>query len=479
MILRDYQEPVADQAVELLKKYNIAYIAGQMRTGKTPVSLFVAERFGAKNVLFFSKKKALVDIQKHYDKGEFHYNFIALNYEKLKAYQDYDKEGKPLAYRCGEFHKDYLSPDLVILDEAHSLGQFPVPANKVKQIQLISLLCPVLFLSGTPTPESYSQLYHQFKVSSFSPFLSWKTFYKWASGFQVKIKCDDGSITVNNFPGFVTVKHKYLYNRQINDYSNANKEMIDSLTKHLFITMTQKDAGFEQTVEDVILTVKMKDSTVLLANKLLKDRVIRANDGSFILADTAGKMMQKIHQIMSGTVIAQVENNDQSFIENKGNHIYSPVAIDDPKTFDNSKADYIKLNFYGGETEWHAARKLAILYVYKMEYASLLFTFGADNITDNPEVFKNSGPKMVFVGQIRSTREGVDLSCADCLIMYNIEYSALSYMQGRERIQTMDRKTAAKCYWIFSEGGPEQKIYNVVRNKMDYTASHFKKDYNL
>jgi hypothetical protein len=31
-------------------------------------------------------------------------------------------------------------------------------------------------------------------------------------------------------------------------------------------------------------------------------------------------------------------------------------------------------------------------------------------------------------------------------------------------------------YWVFSDGGIEEKIYNVVLNKKDYTLSHFKKD---
>jgi len=31
-------------------------------------------------------------------------------------------------------------------------------------------------------------------------------------------------------------------------------------------------------------------------------------------------------------------------------------------------------------------------------------------------------------------------------------------------------------YWIFAEGGIEDKIYKAVSNKKDYTLNHFKRD---
>ena len=40
----------------------------------------------------------------------------------------------------------------------------------------------------------------------------------------------------------------------------------------------------------------------------------------------------------------------------------------------------------------------------------------------------------------------------------------------------MDRLTN-DIYWIFSEGGIEDKIYKAVSNKKDYTLNVFKKDY--
>jgi hypothetical protein len=43
---------------------------------------------------------------------------------------------------------------------------------------------------------------------------------------------------------------------------------------------------------------------------------------------------------------------------------------------------------------------------------------------------------------------------------------------------TIDR-LENKVYWIFTEGGIEEKIYKVVKSKKKYTNNIFKKDYEL
>jgi len=76
---------------------------------------------------------------------------------------------------------------------------------------------------------------------------------------------------------------------------------------------------------------------------------------------------------------------------------------------------------------------------------------------------------------VQSGREGINLSSADCLIMYNIDFSAVSYWQARARLQTKDRKEDAIVYWLFFAGGIEEKIYKVVEGKKDFTLVHYKK----
>jgi len=402
--LRQYQIDIRDKAVDLLNQYKIAYLSMEVRTGKTLTALSAADQYGAKNVLCLTKKKAITSIENDCKEGGFTFELTVTNYEQV---------GNLLA-----------SYDLVILDEAHSLGQFPIPAKKIKQIKAICKDIPIIYLSGTPTPESYSQLFHQFYVSSFSPF-DHASFYKWANDF-------------------VTVKKKFFFNRQINDYSFADEQKVKEVASHLFLSYTQKEAGFEMMVEEEVIPVVMKESTYKLAERIRIDRVFSKN-GHDIVADTEVKLRSKLHQIFSGSVIDE-----------------SGRAI----CFDKSKAEYIKKHFAG--------RKIAIFYKYKGEQAIIESVFS--NLTTSPEEF-NASNDLIFYSQVQSGREGVNLSTADCLIMFNIDYSAVSYFQARARLQTKDRTEAAKVYWLFSVGGIEDKIYKAVSNKKDYTLSYFRNDF--
>jgi superfamily II DNA or RNA helicase len=57
MTLRDYQLSIAVSAAVLLKEYKIAYLSMEVRTGKTITSFHAAQLYGAKKVIFLTKKK--------------------------------------------------------------------------------------------------------------------------------------------------------------------------------------------------------------------------------------------------------------------------------------------------------------------------------------------------------------------------------------------------------------------------------------
>jgi hypothetical protein len=101
-------------------------------------------------------------------------------------------------------------------------------------------------------------------------------------------------------------------------------------------------------------------------------------------------------------------------------------------------------------------------------------TFGPDNLTTDLDEF-NATDKSIAL-QIVSGREGISLKNAKYLVFYNIDFSAVSYWQARDRMTTIDRMYN-KVYWIFSRGGIEDKIYSAVKSKKNYTLNIFKKDY--
>lgn len=403
--LRDYQIELSEKAVKILRSKLIVYLAMEVRTGKTLTALNIAKLYNAKNVLFLTKKKAISSIEKDYDLFGYseNFNLTIINDESMNK-------------ATGNF-------DLIIHDEHHRFGAFPKQGKAIKEYSKRFYDKPMIFLSGTPTPESYAQIYHQFNCSKYSPFGE-INFYKWA----------------NNY---VNIKTKYIAYGTCNDYSDAKIDLIKPIIEPYMIYFTQKEAGFETTVKENILTVKMKDSTYNLIEKLKKDLVIEGKN-EVILADSPVKLMSKLHQLYSGTIKFESENT---------------MVLDD------SKAIYIKEKFKGN--------KLAIFYKFKAELDVLKEVFKNELTTDLSE-FNSTNKHIAY--QIVSGREGVNLSNADYLIYYNIDYSATSYFQSRDRLTTMERKSNT-VFWIFSIGGIEHNIYKLVSKKKKYTLNHFNKDY--
>jgi len=402
MKLRPYQIYLSERGCDILSELGIVYFAMQVRTGKTLTALNTAQLFGAKNVLFLTKKKAIGSIESDFESFGFDFKLTVINDESMHKLND-----------------DF---DLIIHDEHHRFGAFPKPGKATKQFKLSFSHLPMIFLSGTPHPESYSQIYHQFWISRFSPFKEFISFYKWANVFVNK-----------------TVKH--LGHGTVNDYSDAKQDLIRQIVDKYFIRFTQVEAGFETEVIENILNVEMKPSTYKLADKLKKDLVIEGKE-EVILADTGVKLMQKLHQIYSGTVKFESGNR---------------MVLDD------SKIQFIKERFKG--------IKIAIFYKFKAEFDMIKVAFG-DDVSQYVEEF-NSTEKNIAL-QIVSGREGVNLSSAKYLVYLNIDFSAVSYWQSRDRLTTMDRKSN-NVFWVFANRGIESKIYATVKKKKDFTLSVFKK----
>ena len=381
----------------------------EVRTGKTLTSMGIAEELGCKNVLFVTKKKAISSIEHDYKLLNPSFEITVINYESL--------------------HKVKSRPsnrfDYLVIDEAHSLGAFPKPSKRAKDIKnLISTNNNpyVCLMSGTPTPESYSQLYHQVYGIPTNPFKNYVSFYKFAKDY-------------------VKVTQKIINSVYINDYSKGTLNILYEM-KPYTISFTQKEAGFVNQIDEEVLNVKMKPLTYELTKQLSKYKVI-TGVGDTILADTPAKMMQKLHQMYSGTIICESGN---------------AIVLDD------SKAIFIKEHFKN--------KKIAIFYKFRQEYKALKSVF-EDTLCNTVEEFCNTDKCIAL--QIVSGREGISLKEAEAIVYYNIDFSATSYWQSRDRMTTKDRRHS-KIYWVFSEDGIEKDIYKTVIKKKDYTVRHFKRD---
>ena len=404
--LRDYQLDIANRGSDILKKLSLLYLAMEVRTGKTATSMKIAEMYGAKKVLFLTRKKAVSSILEDYNDFGYQFDIVVTNHESLHKLQEAD------------------SFDVIIFDEAHKAAGLPKPGQLAKRMRERFFLKPIIMLSGTMSPESFSQVYHQFWISSRSPWVHYRNFYKWAHDY-------------------VNIRQRKINSLTINDYSAGIEAKIMHDIQPYMITHTQEQSGFKSKINEKVLYVKMHPITYKICDKLIKDLVFEG-DSDVILADTPAKLMQKLMQLYSGT--CKLESGLAVFI-------------------DKTKAEFIR--------EYFAGKKIGIFYCFKKELDLLLSVFG-DEITTDLHEFQTTDKH--FAGQVVSSREGISLKEADCLVFMNIQHSAVSYLQAIDRMTTMDR-LENNVYWIFAEGGIEEKIYKVVKSKKKYTVNIFKKDY--
>lgn len=417
MQLRDYQQDIAGRAAEMLRTRGVCYLSMQVRTGKTFTAMHACSVYGAKRVLFVSKLKALGTEQ---EPGS-----IRMDYEVMQG----AGAGYSIEFINWESLHKVVAPEggycVVILDEAHTMAQYPRPNQRTEQVKAIPARAHLL-LSGTPTPESTCQLFHQFYATGRGPWSQYPNFYKWYNEYGEPFE-------------------RYINGRMVKQYHNCKDVQVMDEARGYMISYTQEEAGFKCEVTERVETVPMPSHIATAIQLLRRDKLFHTKSGDMVVADTAVKEMQKIHQLCGGTVITE-----------SGERIVA----------DRAKAEWIK-------REW-AGRKVAIFYKYQAECNALAEVLGGG--CSSPEQFAAATGSAHILLQIAAGREGVNLSTADALIMYNIDFAAVSYWQARARLQSLNRATPALVIWLQYDGGIEAKILAAVHDKKDYTLQHYRRD---
>ncbi len=447
--LRDYQKEIANKACGLLKNRGIAYLAMAVRTGKTFTALHAADLYGAKKVLFLTKKKAVESgtIRKDYEELKPSFEITIINNESLHKVTDNDF-------------------DLLISDEHHRCGSFPKPNNITKEIKRRFGNLPMIFLSGTPAIESISQWYHQFYVSNRTPF-KYSSFYNWHKSkglVQVKLnRCGffvsdysntDDSIdklkremlkSISKEDEMYEEKKREILGQNVTMLLNAKKaeERILAEIEPYLLKYTQKEAGFSAEITESALYYKMPETVRDMTKKLLKDEIIRGRTEN-VIAENAASMLNKIHQLENGTVITDAGN---AYIT------------------DSEKALFVRRYFMG--------RKIAIFYYFQKELDLIKQVFG-DDITTDLQEFETTDKS--FVIQQSSGSEAISLKAAEALVYFNWGYSGRCYAQGRDRLTTKEREHN-NVYFLMAKDSLNEKIYRAIKNKKRYNEKLFIKDY--
>lgn len=399
--LYKHQNQMISEAKPILEEFNMVYIAAETRTGKTLAAIHLLKD-DYKSVLVVTKKKAISSWEDDLKLSKVN-NFTVINYEAI--------------------HKlDCTTFDIIVLDESHSIGTYPKPSERAKKIKVIAKDKRIVYLSATPSAETYSQLFHQFWVSSYSPFDE-VSFYKWYQYYGV-------------------VERVMIQGRMINKYNNAIEYLVLPKIEHLIVKMTKQKANFDVIVQEQLHQVEANENYINAIKYFERNRVLNIGDYD-VVAETPPSVLNKTHQLCGGT-----------------------IKIDDSVSLivSDHKVKYILKNF-------DHSSKLVVLCNYVKERDLLLRAL--PNSTDDVNKFK-AGPYNYFVGHIKTFSEGVDFSYSDSMIIYSLNFSATTYLQARERLANKKRTKPITVHYLFTKDTLDQDIYEAVRNKMNFTSRYYR-----
>lgn len=259
----DYQVSMSDAAANIIREHMIVYLACEERTGKTLTAILTAEQLNVQNVLVLTKKKAI---------GGWTETLEAFKHTKHYTITNYHQARKCVA-----------NYDLIILDESHNyISAFPKVGKLWKEVNELTTNVPMIYISATPHAQGPQQLFHQFKLSSWSPWLKHKNFYHWFKLF--------GKPYTQDIAGM-----------KIPQYDRCHTDLIIGCVEHLFITKTREELGFEHEPEDKVHTIELSKATRSVYNELVQHDIVNLSVG-LLVADTCSRLRTSLHQIEGGTI---------------------------------------------------------------------------------------------------------------------------------------------------------------------------------
>jgi len=259
---QDHQIEGAAWALHTIRQYGFAYLGWEERTRKTGAGLLTVENSKAKTCLIITKKKAIPGWEEHFEKHDLHKKYTLINYESVHKIE-------------GDF-------DFIILDEAHhAISSCPKPSLAWKRVSKLTKGKPILYMSATPYAEHLGLIFHQFKLSSWTPFPH-DTFYRFHREYGIP-----------DFQYTPTPRETYKV------YQN---EVILAKIKHLFDWKTRAEVGIEHEPQVNLIEVELSKTTKEYINEWTKTRLLDIPGHDTLVNDNPGIARSVHYQLEGGTI---------------------------------------------------------------------------------------------------------------------------------------------------------------------------------
>lgn len=395
-----HQIEIASMALPILREHMLVYLAMEERTGKTLTAILMCEQLNVERVLVITKKKALDGWKE-----------ILAGYPHAKLY-------KVINYHAAL--KETGKYDIVLLDEPHAyVSGYPKPSTIWMAVKKLALGLPIIYMSATPNAQGPMLLYHQFALSSWSPWKRFANFYQW---YKYYAKLDAKGETIK----------KWIAGRLIETYADMRDDEVLSEVKQFFITKTRKELGFEHEPEDELHYIELSEPVRNAYNLLQKQKVLEfelCGTDYTLVADTVAKLRYALHMLEGGTL--KVDER--------------PLLLSNLE-----KINYIK-------EKWGDSPNVVIMYHFVAEGLKLRLQFQHATLL-----------------QGTSNAEGVDLHKFDHLIVYSQDYSTAKHTQRRARQANKNRDSKIKVHFLLVKKAISEQVYKTVSiNKKNYVDSTF------
>ena len=399
------QLEMANEGYEILKKHMIVYLATEERTGKTLASILIAEMCKINKVLVLTKKKAVEDWKSTLTQFPHDKHYTVTNY-----------------HQCRKVSR----PDLLILDESHNyISGSPDQPVLHKYIQAqISVGIPIIYLSATPHAQGFQMLYHQFSLSTWSPWRKYYNFRYWFTRYGIP-----STVWVNS--------------RERAVFTKTEEDLIVAETQHLFITKTRKELDFPHEPVDKLHYIELDESTRDIYNELIEDKMYEWDD-YLLLCDSPMKLRASLHMLEGG-----VAKTHEPKLRANGEAYMAPVF----HVFNNNEKMLYILDTWG-DTE-----DLVIYYQYIAEGTKLRLRF-----------------KKATILQSTSYAEGIDLAHKDTIIIYSQDFSTARHSQRRARQAAKHRDKPITVHFLLVKKAVSAQVYKTVSiNKQNFVDSVFER----
>jgi len=380
--LYPHQRHGADQIKLMLDRHKFAYLVGEPRVGKTRTVLTAISEMGFKNPLILTKKRAIEGWQK--EMKALGVDYFVTNYEQV--------------------HKLKPEYDGILIDEAHNFGSTGKATKRFKGVKGLAWDLPLLCLSGTPSVETELSFYYQTAMSKYGPFSKFPTFYKFFRAYGIP-------------------QPIWARGVQVETYKKAKPD-VKTIMDRYSVYISQEDAGFDGSVQDVVHEVSLDLDTKVQLKTLIKHSVL--DDYAF---DSDMGLRNAVYQIESGAFLYEGQM----------------IMLDNTEV-----VDYIKETF-GDDDD------IGLMCHFRSTRAKL--------------------EKYFSKAQIYSSNahcEGIDLSHLRHLVIVNGDYSGARFIQRRDRISNLKKSGERRIHHIVTDSGISADVYDKVSNKKNYNIGIFR-----